>query len=444
MSLAENSVSRFSSPASSEETVPFTQIEASSPEEMRRVYFWLVAVGIAASALTNPGATGVGGQPLKYLLKTELHFQPAAMAAFFAIGALAFYFKPLVGLLTDGVPLFRTRRRWYLIIAALLAGVFWLFLGLVPHTHPALLASVIAINLFLMAISTVVGGLLVEAGQRFHNTGGLTCLRSVVSNASWFVVGPIGGFLATRSLLVTSAVGASVPLALAGLAFFLLREKPVAVAHQNVSRNFKLQFQTLAKSRSLWAAAAAYFLFYFAPGFHTPLYFYQTNTLKLSQQFIGNLGMISGGMGILAALGYGFLCRQLPMKTLLVFCIGFEIVGAAGFLFYTSASHAPLVEGFSGLTSTLAELSLMDLAARATPRGCESVGYSIMLSIRNAASSLSDVIGSSIFQHYGFDFHQLVWLNAGSTALVFLILPLLPLALMRSRDGVRAASSPAA
>lgn len=209
----------------------------------------------------------------------------------------------------------------------------------------------------------------------------------------------------------------------------------MAERNLNVPRNVLLQLISLDRSRSLWAAVGAYFLFYFAPGFHTPLYYYQTNTLKLSQQFIGNLGMISGVMGMTAALGYSVLCRRLTMRNALIFCVSMEIVGALCFHFYTSRGHAFFVEGFSGLTNTLAELALMDLAARATPRGSESVGYAIMLSMRNGALAVSDVIGSNLLQHYHLNFHQLIWINAGSTALIFLVIPFLPRLLMRSRDG---------
>ena len=444
MSLSDNFVETPHSDSAPINEVTTTEIEARSPEHLRRIYFWLVAIGIASSALTNPGGTGIAGQPLKYLMKTELHYQPTDMAKFFAVGALVFTFKPVVGILTDAVPLFRTRRRWYLIISAVLAGLFWIGLAFAPHTPKGLLWSVTGINICLMAISTVVGGLLVEAGQRFYSTGRLTSLRSLVANISYFIVGPIAGFLATRTLLLTAGLGASLPLALAALAFFFLREKPVAQRNRNAGRNVLRQVRSLARSRSLWAAVGAYFLFYFAPGFQTPLYYYQTNNLKLSQQFIGNLGMMTGIMGAVAALGYLFLCRRLTLRHALIFCIGMEILGGLSYRLYLGPTSAAVVSGFSGLTNTLAELALMDLAARATPRGSESVGYGLMISIHNFATGMGDVLGSHLLQRYGLNFHQLVYLNAGTTALVFLIVPFLPRLLMNSRDGDTAPASAAA
>jgi hypothetical protein len=42
-------------------------------------------------------------------------------------------------------------------------------------------------------------------------------------------------------------------------------------------------------SGALWCAAGPIFLVNVVPVFNTPLYYYQTDTLKLSQQFIGTL-----------------------------------------------------------------------------------------------------------------------------------------------------------
>jgi hypothetical protein len=77
----------------------------------------------------------------------------------------------------------------------------------------------------------------------------------------------------------------------------------------------------------------------------------------------------------------------------------------------------------------------MDLAVRSTPPGCESLGFALMMSARNFALGGSDVIGSWLIDSRGWVFHQLVWLNAGTTALILLFIPLLPRAVMTRKDG---------
>ena len=49
------------------------------------------------------------------------------------------------------------------------------------------------------------------------------------------------------------------------------------------------------------------------------------------------------------------------------------------------------MSGFGGIWS---ELALMDFAARSTPRGCESLGFFLMISARNFALGGSDVMGA--------------------------------------------------
>jgi hypothetical protein len=58
-----------------------------------------------------------------------------------------------------------------------------------------------------------------------------------------------------------------------------------------------------------------------------------------------------------------------------------------------------------------------------------------MLSIRNVALLGADVVGSYLADHK-WAFANLVYLNAGTTAIVLILLPLLPAALMRSKDTV--------
>jgi hypothetical protein len=83
----------------------------------------------------------------------------------------------------------------------------------------------------------------------------------------------------------------------------------------------------------------------------------------------------------------------------------------------------------------------MDLAARSTPKGCEGLGYSLILSIRNVALFGADIVGSYLADHK-WPFHRLVYLNAGTTAIVLVLLPFLPVALMTSKDNAGKTMTP--
>lgn len=398
---------------------------------------WAVLIGAGVFASTFPQPANLR-LPFQYLLKNDLHVSREAMAAFFAVSTIAWYFKPLAGILSDSVPLFGTRRRHYLILSSLLAALLWFLVWLVPRTYSGLLLSTIGMNAMLVIASTVAGALMVEIGQRYGATGRLTSARYFVMNACLLVSGPVGGFLATRQFRFTALTGALSALSVAPIAFWLLKEPRVAHRSGAAWMNAKQEFRTLMKSATLWTAAGLLFLVYIAPGFATPLYYFQTNTLKLSQQFIGTLMMLSGAFGLAGAFLYGWLCSRMTLRSLLFLSIALSTAGTLGYLFYHSGKAASIVESENGLVGTLASLALMDLAARATPPGGEGLGFALMMSVINVAQSLSDILGSWLIDHGYTTFFKLVWLNAGTTALVLLAIPLLPRILIARRDGAAA------
>jgi hypothetical protein len=107
--------------------------------------------------------------------------------------------------------------------------------------------------------------------------------------------------------------------------------------------------------------------------------------------------------------------------------------GTLLYLFYSNWIRALWIESQNGFFFGLAEIAILDLAARATPKGCEGLGYSLMLSVRNVALFGADVVGSYLADHK-WPFANLVYLNAGTTAVVLILVPLLPAALMQSKD----------
>lgn len=395
----------------------------------------IIVFGMIATTLAQTQV--LGRLPLQNLLKGRLHVTREQMAAFFFWCGLAWYCKPVAGLLTDAFPLFHTRRRWYLLISSVLACGSWIVLGLVPHTYHALLCGAIVVEAFLVMASTVVGGYLVEAGQALQATGRLTAIRMVVMNACVLIQGPIAGLLASGAFMIAAGANAAVALSIFPIAFLFLREKPAVAAKTAVFSNAREQLKTIGRSQPMWLALIFIGLFYFAPGFTTLLYYKQVDQLKFTQQFIGNLGVFSGGFGVLAAILYGWLIRRLRLGTIIFAGVATTAVGALLYLFYSGKTAAILIESQYGLVFYLTDVALTDLAARATPSGCEGLGYSLILSVRNIALLGADYLGSHLADKYNVSFGTMVYVNAGSTAIVLLLLPWmsrLSPALMESKD----------
>src|ERR1700760_1110020 len=123
----------------------------------------VIVVGLFATTLAQTQV--LARLPLQNLLKNELNADRTANAAFFFWAGLAWYLKPLAGILTDAYPLFGSRRKSYILLSACLAVLSWLVLIATPHQYRDLLFVVIVINVFMMTTSTAVGGYMVETAQ---------------------------------------------------------------------------------------------------------------------------------------------------------------------------------------------------------------------------------------------------------------------------------------
>jgi Major Facilitator Superfamily len=353
----------------------------------------IIVFGIFAS--TMPQTTALGRLPLQFLLKNEINVTREQMAAFFFWTGLAWYLKPLAGLLTDAFPFFGTRRRHYLLFSSVLTALSWIGMNFIPRTYGSLLLGGMTVELFMVMGSTVIGAFLVEAGQRMGATGRLTSLRMLVFNFCTLIRGPLGGLLSTAGFVWATGANAALALTIFPVAYVYLKEQRVnQEGKSGVFRTAGQQLKTILRSKNLWLAVLFIALFHFSPGFVTPLFYRQTDELHFSKQAIGNLGVFAGAFAILSAILYSQLIKRLPIRTLLFVAVAASAGATLIYLFYSDWPRAILIESLNGFFFGLAEVALIDLAARATPKGCEGLGYSLILSFRNVALFGADIVGS--------------------------------------------------
>jgi Na+/melibiose symporter-like transporter len=386
-------------------------------------------------------ALNLHGLPFQLLLKEGLQFQAEALARFMLIASIPIYIKPFAGILSDALPFCGTRRKHYVVFGLLGSAVLWLLLGLVPRTFGSLLATYLLLNVFLTIVSTVLGGLMVEVGKREHQTGKLGSQRHGITQVTGIVGSLLGGHLGKLPFILPSILAAISYAAAAPIFWRYLKEpggqKPDAGPLREVAR----QGKAISRSGTLWSAAALIVLVVAAPGFGTPLLYFQRDVLNFSPKFLGELGVVGATCAALAAVGYGKLCRKFGLRTILSVSIILHGLLTLLYLLYKTPTSALLITGIEGATMSFAILPLYDLAARATPRGSEALGFCIILSVWNLTTMLSNYAGSWLYSTMGFTFANLVWLNAATTLLVLVAVPFLPRALTDRRDGDAVAGS---
>jgi len=466
------------------------------PQTSLRAY--LILVGVGAFATTFAQQRLIGNYPILFLLKEHMHFQKEQVSEFFLWATFAWNLKPLAGVLTDAFPLFGSRRRLYMLFGALLAGICWAGLAFSTDSYPTFLAFSVLLNIGIVFASTSMGGLQVEAGQAYAIPGRVSSLRQVVTSISQ-IAGPLlGGWLAGQAFGLTAGIGAGTLLALALFALTAFKEvktpRPPPVSPEELARplwrptpgilvgigvigvagvalvltpglsnvGFSLlallvvfflvlglamvrvanpvlhkaqgQLSQILESRTLWLAVVMLFLVYTVPGLATALTYRQSDELHFSEEFIGTLTSIEGGAGLLLAGAYAAVCSRFNLRSLMVAGIFGNALVTLLFLYYTRDT-AVVVHALSGAMVVVCELALMDLAVRSTPRGCEALGFALMMSIRNFGIAMSDVIGSKMMDQYHFSFDSLVIINAATTTVILLFIPFLPKDIILRKEG---------
>ena len=133
---------------------------------------------------------GLISQPLTYYLKAVHGWTPVQVTAFITLFNLPWVIKPLYGLVSDFLPLFGYRRKSYLLLAnvAAIGGYMWA----TQIEAPGVLLFALMITAYAMAISsTLCGAVLVENGQRLHESG-----RFVNQQWLWFNIAAMAAALA--------------------------------------------------------------------------------------------------------------------------------------------------------------------------------------------------------------------------------------------------------
>lgn len=355
------------------------------------------------------------------------------------ITTLPWLIKPLYGLLSDFVPLFGRRRQSYFLLTSAMAGIAGLLLGWGNWIATGEIAtfSVFGLTTFTLvegvALFTVMAlglaftdvltdAMMVESGRPLGLTGAFQSVQWGCITLASVLVGEIGGQLAeTRSLRTAFLLAACFPLMSLSMGLSFVRETP-ARANRTAFLETWRAIQASLWTRDIWVVAGFIFFFWFSPSFGPAFLYYQTDTLKFSQQFIGRLAALGAVSGVVGAVLYAPLSRRMSLKHIMHASIALAVVTTLGYLLYRDTTSAVIITVVFGALSMITNLGFLDLAAKSCPPRVEATFFAALMSVFNAATKLSENVGARLYDVVGYE--RLVWIAAAMTALTWLLMPL--------------------
>jgi len=421
-----------------------------NPDSGLRPMATVMATSIFATTFVQ--LQSLGYLPFNHLLMTSMGLDSNRAATFMSLAMLPWSFKAIAGLLVDGVPLFGSRRRNYLLLSALAAAVMWLLMGFYPGNYNLLLALVLAMNVAIVLGSATAGGLQVEAGQKFGMSGRLSSLRVFAQTSGNGLGLWLGGLLAGYALGWTSAVAILAMACMFLCAWLLLREPAAALpagggdfpgkSIVKVVLNIWAQIKNVLRREMLLPAALVFFI-QAVPTFRsTSLYEYQTKTLNYSDASLGLLQFVGCGVSLLSTVIYAWWCRKASLRASLYGAIFMTSLSALPYLFYGPYTpympRAMAIESIGTFFVYFAYLPLFDLMVRSTPKGSEALGFSLLISVWNIGLMIGTKTGPMLYDRvFNKNIHDVIWLNAGVTLAGMVIVFLLPGKLVAGREGAR-------
>ncbi len=344
--------------------------------------------------------------------------------------AFPWVIKPVFGMISDFLPLFGYRRKTYLFLTNFMAvGAYLWLTGLTSASQ--IIVAMMLTSIGMAASSTICGALMVENGKRHEASG-----TFVNHQWMWYfiagVIASVGGGWLTQHLSPTSAfhtaalIVAIAPLGVLATCWFFVAEEKAKINLPELKKS-GLAFVKTFNTRVIWIVGGFLFFFNFNPSFGTPLFYHMTDDLHFSQEFIGSLGAIGAVGSVLGSFVYMWMQKRMTLRTLLYVSIVIGAISQASFYCLDGTTSAVILNLVGGITSMVALVSSLTLAADYCPDGSEGFSYALLMSISNFAMQFSMNVGAKMYENV---FHQhinpLIFTSAGVTLFALFLVPMPP------------------
>lgn len=395
---------------------------------MARIGFLMFLVGTYYFLQGMGGNPGTHAQALKKFLKEGLGYTPTEMAAFLMLITVPWMIKPLYGVISDFLPIFRMRRKSYFILAGFLSGGMFLAFALLNAP-----VSFVWMFLFAAAIGfafsdVLCDAVMIEKGQPLNATDRLQAVQWAAISTAGIIVAFSKGYIAEyltfqRALMISAAF----PVIMVFFTLFFLKENKVE-SSGTAARQAWNGLKLAVKSKPLWAAAIFLFVFRCTPNMGSVFYYYEKDTLKFSDVLIGQIDTVGSVSFLIGTALYALIAKKISHDTLLKGVVITGAVTTLAYLLFTDALSGFIVTIVTSAVYVWAFLGTLTIAARVCPKNAEGTVFALLMSFLNIGDSVGGIIGGKMYERWGYN-----WLVIVSTVLISATWFLIPLVKIKGK-----------
>ncbi|MEL6159835.1 MAG: folate/biopterin family MFS transporter [Cyanobacteria bacterium J06623_5] len=387
------------------------------------------------------GILGLSRLAVSFFLKDDIALSPAEVSALMGIAVLPWTIKPVFGFLSDGLPIWRYRRRPYLILSGILGAIAWLSMATFVDTAMAATAAILLSSLSVAIADVIVDSLVVERA-RTEDQGSAGTLQSLAWGASavgGLLTAYLGGLLLEHtSTRVIFGITATFPLIVCAVAWLIAEAPTTETANFKVVLNQVKLLKGAISQRVIWMPALFLFLWQATPTADSAFFFFSTNDLGFAPEFLGRLRLVTSLASLVGIWIFQRFLKEVSFRK--IFGWSTVLSAALGMTTLLLVTHANRTLGIDDqwfslgdslvltVAGQIAFMPVLVLSARLCPPGVEATLFALLMSVVNLSGLLSHELGALLTHQLGVtetDFTNL-WLLVLITNLTTLLpLPLL-------------------
>jgi MFS family permease len=398
------------------------------------VYSFLVLLGYMAIFYSPAGTIA------QTVLADTLHLKPQQISLFSILTDIPAYVGFLFGFLRDRVRSKHFGDRAYLLLFGLAAAACYGWMALGFNSLEAFFLANLAQTVAAAGLGAAARGL-VATIARWNGMAGRVGGMTVVAGGVIRWLGPTlaGNLQKTSGNAAGFWLSAAFCAPIVLLAFWRPRQlfDVEGLEVKSIPENLGQSIRRLLRHRPLFLPSLAEFLWAFAPGWGTPLFFFLTKDRHLGMDAYGSaLGLIGIGVTV-GSLAYMAVCNFVSVRILSVWGTVGGVLGAA--LFYLIRDKDPVSANvfcfLAGVSCGIPLGSYNDLIIRSCPKELEGAAVMVFTSGSLFAADFSDLVGSFLYERGGF----LLALagTALTTGLIIPVLFLIPRSVTDPKEGVQ-------
>jgi len=362
----------------------------------------------------SQGFRQFGTVAITYFFKDELGLDPGSAQYIRSLSFVAWYIKPIYGMVSDNCPICGLYRKPYLFLAGTMGTISLIsFLWLKGEA-----TVVIVLTLFELseAIADVLAdALMVQEARKDPESG-----SSLLQSFCWFVLalgglvgGPLGGLaLEYFSAKHVIAMQAFAPLLLVLTSFIFIEYRTETVQTDSI-RQRCTSLWTLTKSpKILRPCLFIYLSSATVPGLSQTFTYFYTDELQFSATFVSILLCIGYIAICIGSVLYTWKLRTLKLRTvisagqlLMALSSVFELIlvtKANRFMGIPDAGLALFADSVSSAISfTCKSMPIFVLSSNICPQGVEATLFALIASVGNLGFFSSEFLGGVMVDLFG-------------------------------------------